>query len=274
MDQILAEDNVDNGADETVQWTLTDHLNTVRDIAKYNSQTGVTTVVNHLIYDAFGKVTSESNPAVDPLFLFTARPFDADTQLQNNLNRWYDARVGRWLSEDPIGFAGGDGNLYRYAGNDVLRVVDPSGNDWLDCMAACVEDNDPAKLAVPYVVKGLLLTFGAQDKTLAAWVFRALGQEQLADTILKMKRAPGQKEITNMLSVIATQLRRDAKLAKRILRGIGHGVTILEMLYGGALAYVEAYCCAYCTTRWWYGSAQYDPSDNIYDAVKRYYFSW
>jgi len=141
-------------------------------------------------------------------------------------------------------------------------------------MAACVEDNDPAKLAVPYVVKGLLLTFGAQDKTLAAWVFRALGQEQLADTILKMKRAPGQKEITNMLSVIATQLRRDAKLAKRILRGIGHGVTTLEMLYGGALAYVEAYCCAYCTTRWWYGSAQYDPSDNIYDAVKRYYFSW
>ena len=99
------------------QRTLTDHLNTVRDIAKYNSQTDTTTVVNHLVYDAFGKVTSETNPAVDSLFLFTARPFDQDSQLQNNLNRWYDARVGRWLSEDPVGFAAGDGNLYRYVGN-------------------------------------------------------------------------------------------------------------------------------------------------------------
>ena len=76
---------------------------------RFGGGKGATTVVNHLIYDAFGKVTSESNPAVDSLFLFTARPFDANTGLQNNLNRWYDARVGRWLSEDPIGFAGASG---------------------------------------------------------------------------------------------------------------------------------------------------------------------
>ena len=83
--------------------------------------------MDDLIYDAFGKVTSESNPAVDSLFLFTARPFDSDTQLQNNLNRWYDSRVGRWLSEDPIGFAAGDGNLYRYVGNDPSTKVDVYG---------------------------------------------------------------------------------------------------------------------------------------------------
>jgi|GEM_PF-1778018 RHS repeat-associated protein len=127
VDQILAEENVDNGSDETVQWTLTDHLNTIRDIAKYDSGSDMTTVVNHLIYDAFGRVASESNPAVDSLFHFTARPFDEDTQLQNNLNRWYDAHVGRWLSEDPIGFAGGDGNLYRYCTNNPVVYVDPSG---------------------------------------------------------------------------------------------------------------------------------------------------
>jgi hypothetical protein len=61
VDQILAEENVDNGSNETVQWTLTDHLNTVRDIAKYNSGSDMTTVVNHLIYDAFGRDTGESN---------------------------------------------------------------------------------------------------------------------------------------------------------------------------------------------------------------------
>ena len=113
---------------------MTDHLNRVRDIAKYDPGSDMTTVVNHLIYDAFGKVTAESNPTIDSLFLFTGRPFDSDTQLQNNLNRWYDARVGRWLSEDPIGFAGGDGNLYRYVGNGTLRSSDPSGKNPSDAL--------------------------------------------------------------------------------------------------------------------------------------------
>jgi|GEM_PF-3185448 len=68
-------------------------------------------MVNRLIHDMFARPTSETNPAVDSLFLFTARPFYGerkyrknlaarvfaqDSQLQNNLNRWYDARVGRW----------------------------------------------------------------------------------------------------------------------------------------------------------------------------------
>jgi len=119
--------DADNWTLRISQSTLTDHLNTVRDIAKYDSQTDTTTVVNHLVYDAFGRVTSETSPAVDSLFLFTARPFDQDTQLQNNLNRWYDASVGRWLSEDPIGFAAGDGNLYRYVRNNPATELDPSG---------------------------------------------------------------------------------------------------------------------------------------------------
>ncbi len=106
-------------------------------------------MVNHLVYDAFGNVTRMGSrqrmgsrwvrgsrwvtwsrrcePAVDSLFLFTARPFDPDTALQNNLNRWYDAAVGRWLSEDPIGFGGGDESLYRYVGNGPLTNADPSG---------------------------------------------------------------------------------------------------------------------------------------------------
>ena len=58
---------------------------------------------------------------------FIGRPFDSDTQLQNSLHRWYDATVGRWISEDPIGFNVGDGNLYRYVFNDVLRYPDSLG---------------------------------------------------------------------------------------------------------------------------------------------------
>lgn len=39
----------------------------------------------------------------------------------------YDPKVGRWLSEDPIGFADDDGNLYRYVGNEPTVVTDSSG---------------------------------------------------------------------------------------------------------------------------------------------------
>ena len=112
---------------DLLRCTLTDHLNSVRDIARYDSESDTTTVVNHLVYDAYGNVTAETNAAVDSLFLFTARPLDPDTGLQNNLNRWYDPAVGRWLSEDPIGFAAGDGNVYRYAKNRSCDVTDPTG---------------------------------------------------------------------------------------------------------------------------------------------------
>ena len=45
----------------------------------------------------------------------------------DELHRWYDAGVGRWLSQDPIGFAAGDANLYRYMGNGATAYVDPNG---------------------------------------------------------------------------------------------------------------------------------------------------
>ena len=117
---------VDRFTLDLLRCTLTDHLNTVRDIARYDSDTDTTTVVNHLVYDAYGNVTSETNSGVESLFLFTARPLDADTGLQNNLNRWYDPSVGRWLSEDPVGYRGGV-NLFEYVGDNPLISVDPTG---------------------------------------------------------------------------------------------------------------------------------------------------
>ena len=47
--------------------------------------------------------------------------------MQNNLNRWYDGITGRWLSQDPSGFAGGDANLYRYCANSPTDGTDPTG---------------------------------------------------------------------------------------------------------------------------------------------------
>ena len=40
--------------------------------------------------------------------------------------RWYDPHLGRFVSEDPIGLAGGL-NVYAYVGNSPLNGTDPSG---------------------------------------------------------------------------------------------------------------------------------------------------
>ncbi len=45
-----------------------------------------------------------------------------------NQNRWYDAAVGRWLSQDPLGL-GPDANPYRYCGNAPTDGMDSSGLD-------------------------------------------------------------------------------------------------------------------------------------------------
>jgi len=41
--------------------------------------------------------------------------------------RFYDANLGRFISEDPIGFRGGDGNLFGYVFNNPQSFTDPKG---------------------------------------------------------------------------------------------------------------------------------------------------
>jgi hypothetical protein len=41
--------------------------------------------------------------------------------------RYYAPYLMRFISPDPLGFGGGDTNLYRYVGNDPVDFTDPSG---------------------------------------------------------------------------------------------------------------------------------------------------
>ncbi len=44
-----------------------------------------------------------------------------------NRARYYDQSVGRFLNGDPIGFSGGDTNLYAYVQNEITSLADPFG---------------------------------------------------------------------------------------------------------------------------------------------------
>jgi hypothetical protein len=39
----------------------------------------------------------------------------------------FDPSLGRWITEDPIGFGGDDENLYRFVGNSPINNSDPTG---------------------------------------------------------------------------------------------------------------------------------------------------
>ena len=117
IDETLAQTDVVDG----LTWFLADRLNTVHDILDASGN-----LANHIEYAAFGEVLSQSNADVDTRFLFTGRELDP-TGMYFYRARYYDPAVGRFISEDPLGFSGGDANLYRYAFNNPMSFVDPSG---------------------------------------------------------------------------------------------------------------------------------------------------
>lgn len=49
-----------------------------------------------------------------------------------SFGRQYMPSEGRWASPDPIGFSGGDTNLYRYVSNKPLTSTDPFGTKIVD----------------------------------------------------------------------------------------------------------------------------------------------
>ncbi|MEP6850585.1 MAG: RHS repeat-associated core domain-containing protein [Acidobacteriota bacterium] len=76
-------------------------------------------------YDSFGNATNSGFPT---RYQYTRREKDSFTGLQYNRARWYDPNIGRFISEDPIGFGGRDINLYGYVGDHPTMFRDPSGN--------------------------------------------------------------------------------------------------------------------------------------------------
>ncbi len=83
--------------------------------------------VKRIDYDSFGNVFSDSAPNFAVPFGFAGGLYDRDTGLVRFGYRDYDPDTGRWTAKDPIGFNGGDTDLYGYCVNDPVNLVDQSG---------------------------------------------------------------------------------------------------------------------------------------------------
>jgi RHS repeat-associated protein len=141
VDQLLAiqERLGGTGAVKQPVWALTDHLGTVKDyLAKAPTAGAESGLLLTRRYSAFGTPVAAKVWSTLPIatftdiggksgFFYVGQEYDATTGLQYSRARYYDPVSSEFISQDPLGFAGGDTNLYRRAGNSPANATDPSG---------------------------------------------------------------------------------------------------------------------------------------------------
>jgi RHS repeat-associated protein len=98
-------------------------------------------------FDSFGNLTASSGSLTNP-FRYTGREWDTETNLQFSRFRYYDPSVGRFLTEDPLGFKAAP-NFYPYVDNRPTRYRDPLGlirdcaQEQIDCFNKCYQGSLP-----------------------------------------------------------------------------------------------------------------------------------
>jgi RHS repeat-associated protein len=88
-------------------WYHNDHLGTPQMMT-----TSSGAVVWKAKYSSFGKAEIDPVSTVVSPLRFPEQYEDAETGLQYNWMRYFDAKIGRYLQDDPIGLLGGDINLF------------------------------------------------------------------------------------------------------------------------------------------------------------------
>jgi RHS repeat-associated protein len=116
---------VTKGTTDTLAYLHPDQLGTPR-LATDASRTTVWR------YDgnAFGQTLPTGTLTVN--LRFPGQYYDAETKLHYNWHRYYDPRLGRYLTSDPIGLDGGL-NTYTYVENRPTVFTDPLGLKTLQC---------------------------------------------------------------------------------------------------------------------------------------------
>ncbi len=106
---------------EDYYWYQNDHLGTPQKLVDNDGA-----VVWAAQYTAFGEAQIEVETVVNNL-RFPGQYFDEETGLHYNWHRFYIPEMARYSRVDPIGFSGGDINLYGYVWNRPGNWIDPWG---------------------------------------------------------------------------------------------------------------------------------------------------
>jgi RHS repeat-associated protein len=99
---------------------ITDALGSVLALADANGN-----LSTQYTYDPFGNTVASGSASSNP-FQYAGQENDG-TGLYYMHARYYNPALMRFISEDPLGFGGGDVNLHAYAGNSPATFRDPTG---------------------------------------------------------------------------------------------------------------------------------------------------
>jgi RHS repeat-associated protein len=105
-------------------------------------------VVERYTYDPFGHsevrnaswVVQTGGSAYAWVYQFQGLRRETAAEYDYARNRIYSPALMRFVSTDPLGFAAGDMNLYRFVGNAPSGRLDPSGLDWQHVIPATLFD--------------------------------------------------------------------------------------------------------------------------------------
>jgi len=97
------------------------HSDGLGSVVQVTSLSGAVTLTRR--YDAWGNLEAGAN---DSGFAFTGREWDSEIGLYYYRARYYDSRLGRFISEDPLGFWDGT-NVFAYVHSRAPNGSDPSG---------------------------------------------------------------------------------------------------------------------------------------------------
>ena len=87
-------------------------------------------VVQHIEYVPFGEVfIEERNNIWNTPYLFNAKEFDEETGLYYYGARYYEPRLGLWMSVDPMQEKYPMSTTYCFVNNNPIREIDPDGSD-------------------------------------------------------------------------------------------------------------------------------------------------
>ncbi|SPF44946.1 hypothetical protein SBDP1_520001 [Syntrophobacter sp. SbD1] len=104
------------------------HFNGTGSTAALTDMTGA--VVNSYAYDPFGQILGQQETIAQPFKYVGQYGVMAEPNgLYYMRARYYDPTVGRFISEDPLGFGGGDVNLSAYVQNNPVNMIDPDGKN-------------------------------------------------------------------------------------------------------------------------------------------------
>jgi len=102
---------------------LTYHHDRINSVTALTDHTG--SIAGQDAYNAFGERISHSGSTANILG-YTGRAHDEEANLIYYRARFYDPEVGRFISEDPLGFEAGV-NFYAYVQNNPVMFNDPMG---------------------------------------------------------------------------------------------------------------------------------------------------